>query len=443
LTSPLDRRSSALLAAVALPPFVLWASGRAAAGWPVLAAIAAVSAGLLLLERGLGDGGFREVAVPTAIAVLYGTGLLWYEVVEPGPGALLFLFGAALARAGGRRLDRPALAGAAGAVMGAVLLGLGLLGEALRDPRVVVATPLLLDSLFSSRHGLLFWTPVLTAALLGLLARAARGRADAWGALGAIATMAAVNACLRPWWSGGLGNERFAAALPLFALGLAVVLDGLRRTALRRPLRLAAVAGAALVAWNLLLMAQYRAETIPRDDTVSFPVVAENSARLVSAAVGAPTAWPANWIFARRHALPPGRFDLLAGQDVLAAGARPIDIGDLATDGALLAEGWSVRHPCGPDVCREVEGRARLLLPVVDPRAAEVWIRAMGAGTLQVAVNGRPLAAAVLAGEFTEVGGRLAEGALHRGPNEVVLDVGTDGRALVDGVRIVAVEGGP
>src|SRR6185369_3711987 len=170
---------------------------------------------------------------------------------------------------------------------------------------------------------------------------------------------------------------RFLPALSLFALGLATVLDLVQRVARRRPLRLAALAGGGLVAWNLLFMAQYRAEIIPRDDTVSFPAVAENSARLLSGMTGAPTAWPANWIFAARQGLPAARYDLLAGQDVLADGPAPIDVGDLGSE-AWLGEGWSVRHPCGASVCREVEGRARLFLPVVDVRPAAVSVHAQG-----------------------------------------------------------------
>ena len=39
----------------------------------------------------------------------------------------------------------------------------------------------------------------------------------------------------------------------------------------------------------------------------------ENAAATVSATVGSPTAWPANWIFAARHGVAAARYDLLAG----------------------------------------------------------------------------------------------------------------------------------
>ncbi|PYQ39673.1 MAG: hypothetical protein DMF77_20800 [Acidobacteria bacterium] len=296
----MDRRTATLLAAVALPPLAFLATGQSPA--PPLAAgasILAVSAALAILERDLRTAGLASVSVATAILALYGTGLVWHEVAEPDLTALTLVGGTLLVRAWSHRVSRErAAAIASGAVLGMVLAGLSLVAEVGTGAHPALGRPALLDSLFSSRHGLFFWAPLLTIAVCGLVLRAWRGRRDAAGALSALGTLALVSASLRPWWSGGLGNARFLPALPLFALGLATALGRLRSTAERRPLQLAALAGAVLVAWNLLLMAQYRAELIPRDDTVSFPAVAENSARLLAEIAGAPTAWPANWIFA-------------------------------------------------------------------------------------------------------------------------------------------------
>ena len=299
-----------------------------------------------------------------------------------------------------------------------------------------LARPSLLDSLFSSRHGILFWTPVLTVAWLGLALRAGCGQRQALGALSALAVLAIVNASLRPWWSGGFANARYLPALPLFALGLAFVLDFVRTAARRCPLRLAAAAGGTLVLWNLLLMAQYRAELIPRDDTVSFPDVAENSARIFARGAGAPTAWPANWIFAAQRDLPAARYDLLEGQDALAGDPAPIVVGDLGRE-AWLGDGWSVRHPCGTSTCREVDGRALLYLPLVDVRPADVRVRAQGSGVLRLTLNGRNLAEATLTPAFGEVVAAAHAQDLRRGLNVLVLEVTPGGQALVDEVRMV------
>jgi hypothetical protein len=124
---------------------------------------------------------------------------------------------------------------------------------------------------------------------------------------------------------------------------------------------------------------------------------------------------------------------------VLADGPATIDVGDLGRE-AWLGEGWSVRHPCGASVCREVEGRARLFLPVVDARRAKVLVHAQGSGTLRLILNGQPLAQAPLAPGFAEVGATV-DGALGRGPNALVLEVSPGGQAVVDSVRVVPLEG--
>ena len=124
---------------------------------------------------------------------------------------------------------------------------------------------------------------------------------------------------------------------------------------------------------------------------------------------------------------------------MLADGSGHIDVGDLGRE-AWLGEGWSVRHPCGASVCREVEGRARLFLPEVDVRPAAVSVHAQGSGTLRVILNGRPFAQASLAAAFAEVGGVADGGLVRRGPNVLALEVSPGGQALVDVVRVAPLE---
>jgi hypothetical protein len=439
MKAALGRRRTALLVLIVLPPLVFVASGRVAVSAPaVLASLVAVTAGLLLTEDALRRAGDTAVSLPATVLVLHATPLLWYEVVEPGLPAAAFLGGALLcrwwwSRPGGRPL---AVLGR-GAALGIALSLLALAADLGSGSPLTVGAgfPPVLAVLMSSRHGVLFWTPLLTVAALGLIARAARGRADAAGAVTALLVLGLVVAGTRPWWSGGFASARVLPALPLLAGGLAAGLEAVRATGARRPLRLAAAAGAGLVAWNLLLMAQYRAEMIPRDDTVAFPAVARNGAEVLSAMAGSPATWPASWIEAARHGLPAARYDLLGGQDVLAAGPMRAALGDLDTEAALLGEGWSVRHACGGAVCREIEGaRATVFLPVVDPRPALITVRAQGTGTLRLSLNGTTLAEAVLGPELAEVGGSVGAGQLRRGPNRLVLEREEGQRVAVEAV---------
>ena len=175
---------------------------------------------------------------------------------------------------------------------------------------------------------------------------------------------------------GPYRGGRFAPVLPLLALGLGRAFDEIRSLALHRPLVPVAAAIAGLAVWNALLMAQYRDGRIPRDDTVSFPRVARNAAATVSAAVGSPNAWPANWIFAARHGVSAARYDVLAGVDLFgrfpplrrAAGEGVIDVGDLPTDEALLPRDGASGIPAAP-ACA-APSRKRLGAAGADTRTA-------------------------------------------------------------------------
>jgi hypothetical protein len=320
-------------------------------------------------------------------------------------------------------------------VFGAVLLAAALavaLGSDL--PRLGAPRPG--EALFSSRHGLLFWNPLLWAGLAGL-ARAWRRDPRATRLLAAgLAAAVVVAAAMPAGDSGPWAARRWTVAIALLAPGLAASLDALVRTAARRPGRLLAVAGAGLVVWNLLFMEQYRSGVLPRDGTVSFPAVAETNAAIGARLVGSPPAWPANWLFAWREGLSPDRYDLLAGKrlDADGAGGREIDVGDLATDAALLLEGWSVRHPCEGAVCRDVEEDARLLAPLEEAGPVALSVRACGEGWLSAAVNGRDLGAQPLGASLAVL--RFPAGPADARLNEVRLSLRKGGRARVDRLRL-------
>jgi hypothetical protein len=242
-----------------------------------------------------------------------------------------------------------------------------------------------LQTLFGSRQGLLHLTPALW---LGLAGVALQIRRDARAATPLAATVLALVAlhatCSLD--STACPREQAAALLPLLALPAGLALRALREHVRRAPSAPLWVAGAALVGWNLLFMQQYAADMIPRDFPLPFAQVARNQAALVARTVGAPLSWPANWLFAARYDTSPDRFDAAAGKRLAPGpgGAVTVDVGELETDAALLLEGWSVRHPCGDQVCRAIESRARVLLPVTTDGYVTLRVLASGEGWLGV-----------------------------------------------------------
>ena len=396
-----------------------------------------MAAGVVLLWPVLAARHGRGIALATVIALATGT-VAWGIARGAWGDALGFVVGAVLVRVYVRRPvtgERASGVHARWAWIAAVIFGALVLVVRGAGPQDV------LDGLFSSWKGLLFWSPILWLAIAGLLReRAAPRVALLLPLLLVAAVVGAVTADHGPY-----RGARFAPVLPVLAIGLARGLAVIRDVAARRPLAPVAIGLAALVAWNLLLMAQYRDGRIPRDDTLAFPRVARNAVATVSAGAGSPTAWPANWVYGVRHGVRPARYDLLGGTDLF--GEMPpggparggagipeatIEIGHLPTDEAVLRGGWSVRHACGDGVCRAVEGTAVLDLPIARPRDVDVTVFAVGDGAIRLAVNG----VAVLAGSpGGALSARVPAARFRRGMNTIVLDATPGARALVD--RIV------
>ncbi len=449
-------------------------------------------AGLLLIHALLRPV-YPEAALPAVLLLLYATMLWWYATIEPvmsHPGSfflaalvlwlwwperhalsprralLLGLVIGLLATVrwqGGVLLLLPGLS-LLGALRGAPLLTLrsgvlmllafvlgttpqllawkAIFGQfLLADPPhgrdfLRLDHPWLLETFFSARHGLLYWTPILWAGFLGLLAFPRRDRATGAMLLVPVVVISYVNACSGDWWAGGsFSNRRFDQALPLLAVGLAHALAAFIALTRRHPERVLAGFGALVVLWNVLMMAQYRLNRLPLDETTSFARVAENSAALVQQTTGTPLAWPANWLFAARHGLGAARYDLMAGvylfyrQNNLGG---ILDLGEARADPALVGPGWAAPRNCENVRCRSLVTRGRLFAPLDVPEALGIAVRARGQGSLSLAVNGSGVGGFVLGDRLAEHRLDVPKERFRREINELTL--WSDGSADVDRV---------
>jgi hypothetical protein len=247
-----------------------------------------------------------------------------------------------------------------------------------------------------------------------------------------------VNACSGDWWAGGsFSNRRFDQALPFLAIGLGHVLAGLVDLTRRRPgFALASLLGLAVL-WNVLMMAQYRTNRLPLDETVSFARVAENAASLVQQTTGTPLAWPANWVFAAQHELDPGRYDLMAGKYLFYRQnnlSGVVDLGDPRADPALVGPGWGAPRNCENVQCRAVLTRGRLFAGLDVPETLDLAVRARGRGTLRLAVNGTGVGAFVLDERLAEHRLRVPAERWRRELNELSFDRDETGSVDVDRV---------
>jgi hypothetical protein len=466
-----------------------------------LGSLTYVVLGALLVQRVLLALVTRAAAAVAAVLVVYATSLYWYVVHAPAMShAASFFAGAALLAVWweGRHVLSPRRALALGVLAGLaatvrwqnlllLLLPASTLAYELREraraalvcglfvaagavagalPQLIawkaiwgsylltampqgndyvrLSRPYLLETFFSSRHGLLYWTPALWGGALGLVALLRRDARAAVAILLPLAGMSWVNASVLDWWgAGSFSNRRFDSVLPFLAVGLGLTLEALRAAAARRPGGVLAALGLGLTAWNFLFMQQYKQNRIPRDDTVSFPRVACNSATLVTEWTGTPLAWPANWIWAARHDASPAFYDLMVGKYLFYRQANlqgVIDLGDEAGE-ALLAEGWAAHVRCEDEVCRLVRGKARLFAPLDLPETLDVRVRACGEGALALTLEGRRVAEWPLSTTLESLRVRIPAQDWRAGHNALELEVSSGGWAAVD--RLQFVQTGP
>ena len=196
--------------------------------------------------------------------------------------------------------------------------------------------PYMTDVLFSSNRGLLSWTPVVAAALIGLVSFARRNWQVAIVLGGGFLGQLWVNGAVEVWWGGaGFGARRFANCALVFAVGLA----GLLSTLQRRPLIGPAVGLAALLVFNAVFMLGYRSGRLPPTEGVTFDSVMSHFYERL----GNPFSLPVSAYVAWRYDIGLPVYDRLSGRTY---NNLTIDVGG-PDDDRFLGHGWAAReqHP--------------------------------------------------------------------------------------------------
>ncbi len=264
-------------------------------------------------------------------------------------------------------------------------------------PQIRWAHPQLIDILWSSRNGLLSWSPVLYLAAIGLIAFTAAQPAVGIPALVAVAAMTYFNATIQDWWgSDGFGGRRFDGTIPLFCLGAASFITSAAAVMRRHPLRALTAAASLLVLWNLTLMSAANEGAFRIGTTVSYGDTFAAQGRAFHGWFGNPFTYPVSLLFALRNRVPPASYDLLRTNRFLSDPLRPygrIDIG--ADDGWLIEEGWHGVEHDGALTFRWASSPAVVLVPLDHAAALTVQVRVHAFGfpsappqTLTLDVNG-------------------------------------------------------
>jgi len=244
-------------------------------------------------------------------------------------------------------------------------------------PQIRWAHPQLIDILWSSRNGLLSWSPMLYVAAIGLIMFAAAQPAVGIPAIVAVAAMTYFNAMIQDWWgSDGFGGRRFDGTIPMFCLGAASFITYAAAVTRRHPLRVLTAGGALLVVWNLTLMSAANEGTFRIGTTVSYGDTFAAQGRTFHRWFGNPFTYPASLLFALRNGVPPASYDLLRTNRFLSDPLRPygrVDIG--ADDGWLIEEGWHGAERDGAITFRWAASPAVVMVPLDHAAALTVQVR--------------------------------------------------------------------
>jgi hypothetical protein len=124
------------------------------------------------------------------------------------------------------------------------------------------------QTLFSTRHGLITWHPLILIALLGLVPLWRRDRALTLAIIFVFLAQLYLNSAVGRWWADdAFGGRRFTSLIPFLTFPLAALLERVRQEkALSRALL---VVIAVLIVSNMLGMVQFVLQFVSRSEALS------------------------------------------------------------------------------------------------------------------------------------------------------------------------------
>ena len=288
-------------------------------------------------------------------------------------------------------------------------------GEHAFEPSLI--PPFIVDVLFSSNRGLLTWTPVVWAALIGLVCFGWQQRRVAVVLAGGVLGQLWVNSAVEIWWGGmGFGARRFDNSILAFAVGLAALLT----TFQRRPLMAPVIGLCALVVFNAAFMLGYRKGTLAPEEGLAFNSVMESFYERL----GNPFSFPAGAYIAWRYDVPVTLYDRQRGRTY---NNLTVDVGG-PDDDRFLGHGWSGREQALGLSFRWADAlTSTMLVPLktnVDDYILEVeWGPFTGPGlppqVVEIHVNGRDVSKVTLQPGLQVSRVHIARSALHAHYNQL------------------------
>lgn len=281
------------------------------------------------------------------------------------------------------------------------------------------------ETLFSSRNGLLPWSPLFAIALVGLIAAVRRMPRLGAVLLAGIAAQAVVNGAAWDWWAGGsFGARRFDSTYIAFAFGLGFVLVASRWRAVTA--WACAIACGWLAVGNVVMTAQTTPHSMrQKGGEAAADVIADKLG-----VFGIPIGWlssltnlPARAVFAIRHDTSLAAYDNVVGVHWLAETYPELSTKVPRTTARRMVADIPVVFRDGFVATSDVlaSGAGRVLIGLNRRREVHVELAAScgEAGTLVLAWNGSEVARGAMGPDERAIAFDVARP--ERGVNELSL----------------------
>ncbi len=293
--------------------------------------------------------------------------------------------------------------------------------------------PFMLETLFSSRHGLFSWQPVLYLGFLGIFSLWRRDKRMVIGILATFIIVTYANSVVSDWWAGwAFGMRRFDGFLVFLGLGLGGTLHFLTELIRKRPALVATALVTFFILTNVLFINQFRGRVIHQGGIISFGQVFQNMVQQVYTRIGNPASFPDNALFALSHNESLARYDTLVGayaDDKYFYGSKM----DLGKQRFYLGSGWyegnEIWHGAF-DYVHSTGAKPMLYLPLRSVKDYTVTLRLAplsksnpsalaGLAKLELLVNGQTKKSIAISNGWTTCSIDIPKTALHPGINTI------------------------
>lgn len=228
------------------------------------------------------------------------------------------------------------------------------------------STPFIPEILFSSRHGLFSWSPVVYLAAIGWFRFSKGDRLLFYAGSTAFLLMLYVNSIVLDWWAGwSFGMRRFDGFILMFAIGTASWFDLVQKAKPKLALVLMCIALVFFTGFNVNLM-NYLNTIFRAGDPISFKDVLNLGENSFYEVTGYPFSYPANAIFALKYGEPVWRYDTLVGAYIDDPPFRGKTI-EMKEPHPFLKSGWSEPRGYNGVYWRVMDRHASIYAPLLSP----------------------------------------------------------------------------